>query len=80
MPPFTLYPAVVVVHLNQWFPNFSWSRNSCGSRTVITYRLVPGKVSVPNIIRSKFGKPGWTQMRHEQNVCDKLQWPFKKKQ
>ena len=33
-----------------------WSRIICGSRTVITNHLVPGKVNVPNIIRSKVWK------------------------
>jgi len=44
------------VYLNQWFSNVFWSRTICGSRTVTTYHLVPGKVNVPNIIRSKVGK------------------------
>jgi len=26
----------------------------------------------------KFGKPELTQMRHEQNYCEKLYWPFLK--
>jgi len=39
-------------YLQQWFPNFFWSRTICGSRTVNTYHLVPGKANVPNIIRS----------------------------
>ena len=42
--------------LNQWFWNFFWSRTICVSRTVITYHIVPGKVNVPNIIRSKVWK------------------------
>jgi len=48
---------------SQWFPSFFWSRTICGSRTVSTYHLVPGKVNVPNIIRSKV----WKQLRHEKN-------------
>jgi len=43
------------LRLEQWFPNF-WSRSNCGSRTVNTYHLVPGKVNVPNIIQSKVWK------------------------
>ena len=46
----------VSIRLDQWFSNFFWSRTICGSRTVITYHLVPGKVNVPNIIRSKVWK------------------------
>jgi len=42
--------------LQQWFPNFFWSRTICGSRTVSTYHLVAGRVNVPNIIRSKVWK------------------------
>ena len=44
------------IPLSQWFSNFFWSRTICVSRTVITYHLVPGKVNVPNIIRSKVWK------------------------
>jgi len=40
----------------QRFQNFFWSRTICGSRTITTYHLVPGKVNVPNIIRSKVWK------------------------
>jgi len=37
------------------------------------YHLVPGKLHLPNIIRSqKFGKPELTQTQHEQNDCEKL--------
>ena len=42
--------------LVQWFSNCFWSRAICVSLTVITYHLVPGKVNVPNIIRSKVWK------------------------
>jgi len=45
-----------MAHLRQWFPNVSWSRTICGSRTVNMYHLVPGKVNVPNITRSKLWK------------------------
>ena len=48
--------ASVAYHLTQWFSNFFWSRAICVSRTVITYHVVPGKVNVPNIIRSKVWK------------------------
>ena len=42
--------------VTQWFSNFFWSRTICVSHTVITYHLVPGKVNVPNIMRSKVWK------------------------
>ena len=51
------FPVYSTAHaLDQWFSNFFWSRIICVSRTVITYHLVPGKVNVPNIIRSKVWK------------------------
>jgi len=54
-----LYP-YPIWFLFPWFPKFFWSRTTCGSHTVSTYHLVPGKVNVPNIIRSKV----WKQFRH----------------
>jgi len=44
------------ISLHQWFSNIFWSRTICVSLTVITYHLVPGKVNVPNIVRSKVWK------------------------
>jgi len=38
---------------NEWFLIFFWSRTIRRSRTVITYHLVPGKLNLSNIIRSK---------------------------
>ena len=52
--------------LSQWFPNFFWSRTICGSYSVSTYHLVPGKVNVQNIIWSNV----WKYFQHEQNVCE----------
>jgi len=62
----------MVFYLKQWFSNLFWSRTICGSRTVITYHLVPRKVNVPNIIRSKVWKPELTQMQREQSGCEKF--------
>jgi len=42
--------------LSQWFPNLLGLRTICGSRTVSTYHFAPGKVNVPNIIRSNIWK------------------------
>jgi len=42
--------------LSQWFPNFFWSRTICGSYSVSTYHLVPGKVNVQNIVWYKVWK------------------------
>jgi len=39
--------------IDEWFPNFFWSRTICGTRTVIAHHLVPGKRILPKIICSK---------------------------
>jgi len=45
-------------YLYQWFPNVFLSRTICGTRTVTMYHLAPGKLHLPNIIRSKVWKTG----------------------
>jgi len=44
--------------LDQWFPNFFSSPTICGTHSVTTYHLTPGKLNQPNIIRFKFWKTG----------------------
>jgi len=39
-----------------WFPTLLWSHTNCGPRTVTTHHLTPGKLNIPNIIRSKVWK------------------------
>ena len=62
--------------LDQWFPNFFWSRTICGSRIFNTYHLVPGKVNVSNIIRSNVWKTIIDTNATWRNGCEKVLWSF----
>ena len=53
-------------------PNFFWSRTICGSRTVNTHHLVPGKLNMPNIIRSKV----WKTRIDKISTWKKCVWEF----
>jgi len=44
--------------LDQWFLNFFSSRAICGTHTVTTHHLAPGKLNLPNTIRLNVWKTG----------------------
>ena len=44
-------PLLHMLALDQWFPNFFSSHTICGTHTVTTCHLAPGKLNIPNIIR-----------------------------
>jgi len=64
------------VHIAQRFPNFFWSRTICGPYIFTAYHhentLLQENSFYPISFDQKFGKPDLTQMRHEQNGCEKL--------
>jgi len=53
--------------LSQWFPNFFWSRTICGSYSVSTYHLVPGKAKCAKyrLIKSLEIVSTWTKSLRE---------------
>ena len=61
--------------LTQWFPNF-WSHTICGSRTVTTYHLVPGKFNVRKIILSKVWKTRSWHKCEMNKMAVRLYWQF----
>ena len=66
--------------LLQRFPNFLWSRTICGLCIFTAYHLentlFQENSIYPMSFDQRFGKPDFTQMRHGQQGCEKLQWAF----
>jgi len=62
--------------LQQRFPNFFWSRTICGPYIFTAYHLedtfFQENSFYPISFDQKFSKPDLTQIRHEQNACEKL--------
>jgi len=62
--------------LDQRFPNFCWSRTTCGPCIFTAYHfentLFQENSIYPIWLDKKFGKPALTQMPHEEQDCDKL--------